>query len=285
MGTFAQCVSYQRAVRAGICSRGRENSSRDARPCENTDMGSVAVAGGLMLGGAAVAAWGAVYPGAQVFGRTLRITGDASTLALTFDDGPNPAVTPALLNLLERHDARATFFLMGRHVRAFPELTREIAARGHAIGNHTETHPNLIFMSAEKLQDELSRCHEAIESVAGYRPRWVRPPFGFRGPVLSGVVRRLGYSGVAMWSRLARDWRPQAAGPVIRRLRRASGGDIVLLHDGDHRSADGDRHHTVAALEYWLPRWENARLRCVTVNDIDPSLAGLPGAAGRMASG
>ena len=226
-----------------------------------------------MLGGAAVAAWGAVYPGAQVFGRTLRITGDPATLALTFDDGPNPAVTSGLLDLLDRYGARATFFLMGRHVRVFPELTREIAARGHTIGNHTETHPNLMFMSTKKLQEELDRCSEAIESAAAYRPRWVRPPFGFRGPALGGVVRRLGYCGVAMWSKLVRDWQPQAAEPVIRRLRRAGGGDIVLMHDGDHRLLEGDRQHTVAALAYWLPRWKNAGLKFVTVDGIDASLA------------
>jgi peptidoglycan-N-acetylglucosamine deacetylase len=247
-------------------------------------MSSVAIAGGLVLGGAAVAAWGAVYPGAQVFGRTLRITGDPSTLALTFDDGPNPSVTPGLLDLLELQGARATFFLMGGHVRAFPTLAREIAARGHAIGNHTETHPNLIFMSAKGLQDELDRCREAIESAAAYRPCWMRPPFGFRGPGLSGVVRRLGYSGIAMWSKLVGDWRPQAAEPVIRRLRRVGGGDIVLMHDGDHRLLEGDRHHTVAALAYWLPRWKDAGLKFVTVDGIDPSLARFGDIAGRTAS-
>ena len=234
----------------------------------------MAIAGGFVLGGAAVAAWGAVYPGAQVFGRTLRITGDGSTLALTFDDGPNPAVTPELLDLLERHGARGTFFLMGSRVRAFPELTREIAAREHAIGNHTETHPNLAFLPPRRLQEELHRCHEAIESVADYMPRWMRPPFGFRGPALSGVVRRLGYSGVVMWSRLVHDWKPQAAEHVIRRLRRAVGGDIVLMHDGDHRVLEGNRHHTVAALEYWLPRWKDAGLKLVTVDDIAPVFAG-----------
>jgi peptidoglycan-N-acetylglucosamine deacetylase len=245
-------------------------------------MGSVTIAGGLVLGGAAVAAWAAVYPGAQVFGRTLRITGDGSTLALTFDDGPNPAVTPGLLDLLERHRARATFFVMGSHVRAFPALVREIAARGHAIGNHTETHASLIFLPVRKLQDELSRCDEAIQSAAaGYRVRWMRPPFGFRGPALSGVVRGLGYSGVAMWSKLVRDWRPQAAEPVIRRLRRAGGSDIVLMHDGDHRLPEGDRQHTVAALAYWLPRWKDAGLKFVTVDEIDPSRAGLRDASGQ----
>jgi peptidoglycan-N-acetylglucosamine deacetylase len=244
-------------------------------------MGSVAIAGGLVLGGAAVAAWGAVYPGAQVFGRTLRITGDRSTLALTFDDGPNPAVTPGLLDLLERHGARATFFLVGRHVRAFPELTREIAARGHVIGNHTDTHPNLIFMSATKLQKELLRCHDAIETVARYRTRWMRPPFGFRGPGLDGVVRQMGYSGVAMWSKLTRDWQPQAAEPVIRRLHRVGGGDIVLMHDGDHRLAEGDRQHTIAALAHWLPRWKDAGIKFVAVDEVDPARAGFWDAAQR----
>ena len=247
-------------------------------------MGSAAIAGGLVLGGAAVAAWGAVYPGAQVFGRTLRITGDRSTLALTFDDGPNPAVTPGLLDLLERHGARATFFLMGSHVRAFPELTREIAGRGHAIGNHTETHPSLIFLPAKRLKEELSRCHEAIDAAAGYRTRWMRPPFGFRGPGLDGAVRQMGYSGVAMWSKLTRDWRPQAAEPVIRRLQRAGGGDMVLMHDGDHKLAHGDRRHTVAALAHWLPRWNDAGIKFVTVDQIDPARAGFWDAAERKAN-
>src|SRR5215469_1671542 len=243
-------------------------------------MGSVAIAGGLVLGGAAAAAWGAVYPGAQIFGRTLRITGDSSTLALTFDDGPNPAVTPGLLDLLERYGAHATFFLIGSRVRAFPELVRGIAARGHVLGNHTETHPNLTFLPAKKLHDELGLCHEGIESVAGYRSRWMRPPFGFRGPGLNAVVHHMGYKGVSMWSRLVRDWMPQAAEPVIRRLRGARGGDIVLMHDGDHRLPEGDRHHTVAALAHWLPRWKDAGIKFVTVDQIDPLRAGLLGAAG-----
>lgn len=248
--------------------------------CENNeDMGSVAIAGGLVLAGAAAAAWGAVYPGAQIFGRTLRITGDRSMLALTFDDGPNPNVTPGLLDLLDRYEARATFFLVGSRVRAFPALTRTIAERGHVLGNHSETHPNLAFLSTKQLHEELGRCHEAIESVAGYRARWMRPPFGFRGPGLGAAVRQMGYAGVAMWSKLVKDWRPQAAEPVIRRLRGARGGDIVLMHDGDHRSPEGDRHHTVAALAHWLPRWKDAGLKFVTVDEIDLLRAGLVDAA------
>ena len=92
---------------------------------------------------AGVGLWGAVSPTAELFGPTIHRTPRRSTIALTFDDGPNPALTPQLLALLERHSVRATFFLVGRWARACPGLVREIAARGHEIGNHTETHPNL----------------------------------------------------------------------------------------------------------------------------------------------
>lgn len=228
-----------------------------------------ATAGALVFGGAAIGAWGAVYPRSQLFGRTVCTTSDASTVALTFDDGPNPTATPALLDLLDAHGARATFFLIGRHVRAFPALVREIAARGHAIGNHTDSHPSLIFLSRANLREELNSCREAILSVVGgAQLRWMRPPFGFRGPQLDAVVRQLGYSGVAMWSKWAWDWKPQPAQQVIHRLRRVTGGDIVLLHDGDHRLLEGDRRHTIAALAHWLPRWRDAGMRFVTLDAI-----------------
>lgn len=240
-----------------------------------------ATAGAIAFGGAAVGAWGAVHPRSQLFGPTVRFTGDASTVALTFDDGPNPAATRALLDLLDAHGVRATFFLMGSHVRAFPALAREIAARGHAVGNHTETHPNLIFLSRAKLREELNRCREAILSAVGGELRWMRPPFGFRGPQLNAVVRELGYSGVAMWSKWAWDWKPQPAQPVIHCLRRVIGGDIVLLHDGDHRLFEGDRRHTVAALAHWLPRWKNAGIRFVTLDEVGGALpVNMPAARG-----
>jgi peptidoglycan-N-acetylglucosamine deacetylase len=216
---------------------------------------------------AGVFSWAAVAPSSQLFGPTIRRTGDGSAMALTFDDGPNPAVTPSLLNLLDRHNVRATFFLIGRHVRAFPAVAKEVAERGHTIGNHTDTHPALTFLSTRRIAEELSRCDDAIEAATGRKPRWMRPPFGFRGPQLGGIVRRRG-AGVVMWSAMAWDWKPQPAEPVIRRLRRARGGDIVLLHDGDHRVLQGDRRHTVAALEHWLPQWQDAGVRLVSLDEI-----------------
>ncbi|MGA8766374.1 MAG: polysaccharide deacetylase family protein [Candidatus Acidiferrales bacterium] len=222
------------------------------------------------IGASGVFAWGAVAPSSHLFGPTIRRTGDASTIALTFDDGPNPAITPSLLDLLDRNQVKATFFLIGAWVREAPALAKETAARGHAVGNHTDTHPALTFRSAPRISSELNRCDDAIESAAGLRPRWMRPPFGFRAPMLERIVRKRGGAGVVMWSAWARDWKPQPAEPVIERLRRARGGDIVLLHDGGHRVINSDRRHTVAALEYWLPRWNDSGIRFVTLDEMQP---------------
>lgn len=190
-------------------------------------------------------------------------------MALTFDDGPNPAATPQLLELLTKYGVKATFFLIGRQVRAFPALAREMVERGHEIGNHTETHPSLTWLTSSGIAEELERCDEAISSAMGVTARWMRPPYGYRNPWLNGVVARRGNSGVAMWSVAGRDWKTEAAEPVIERLRRARGGDIVLLHDGDHRVPLGKRLHVVAALEYWLPRWKDSGIRFVTMNEIE----------------
>jgi peptidoglycan-N-acetylglucosamine deacetylase len=234
----------------------------------------------IPLAAAGVAAWGAIYPGSQLFGPTLRRTKAPGSIALTFDDGPNPGVTPALLDLLERHSAHATFFVIGRFARACPELVREIAARGPAIGNHTDSPLSLAWRAPGSIAGELARCQEAVAAATQSRPPvWMRPPYGFRGPQLRGAVRRAGLAGVAMWSLTCYDWKPQPPTRLIARLARlrggknaaagaARGGDIVLLHDGDHRALGGDRAHVVTALEYWLPRWRDQGLEFVTIDQV-----------------
>jgi len=229
-------------------------------------------AAGGVCAAAGISTWGATVPSSQLFGRTVRYTGDAASMALTFDDGPNPVATPQLLDLLARQEAKATFFLIGRHVRTVPELAKEIAAQGHAIGNHTESHPSLALLSGTRISEELDRCDEAIRQSVGVTPRWMRPPYGFRSPWLSGIVTRRGNAGVAMWSAAARDWKPQPAEPVIERLRHARGGDIVLLHDGDHRVLRGDRDHVLKALEYWLPRWKDSGIGFLTMDQIEKNV-------------
>ena len=235
---------------------------------------------------AGVAAWGAVHPASQLFGPALYRTAQPSAIGLTFDDGPNPAVTPRLLALLDRYGVRATFFMVGRFARSCPELVHEISARGHTIGNHTETHPNLTLLSSARIEQELQRCQESVASVTNVGvarpPAWMRPPFGFRGPQLWGAVRRAGLRGVVLWSLTGYDWKPQSPTKLIARLDRvtrglsasaagrgrdiARGGEIVLLHDGDFRRLGADRDHVLAALDHWLPRWRDMGAEFVTVD-------------------
>jgi peptidoglycan/xylan/chitin deacetylase (PgdA/CDA1 family) len=204
-----------------------------------------------------------------LLGTAQRRTGAPRTIALTFDDGPNPEVTPQVLDLLEQYDARGTFFLIGRHVRACPALTAEIVARGHEIGNHTDTHPNLLWQSRRRILDELERCSASIADATGRRPRIMRPPWGYRPPQVYAAASDAGFGRLVLWSRSARDWTPQQPVQVIRRLRGIRGRDIVLLHDGFHGSLGADRRQTVQALEYWLPRWKSQGLTCISIGGVD----------------
>jgi peptidoglycan/xylan/chitin deacetylase (PgdA/CDA1 family) len=229
----------------------------------------------IVSGGAAVlagtAAWGAVASSSQLYGPTVRYTASGRKVALTFDDGPNPAVTPRLLDLFDHYSVSATFFVIGKFARACPDLVREISARGHALGNHTDTHPNLFFQSRAGIRDELARCQEAIATAVRAEPsRWMRPPYGYRNPFLDEEVRRAGVR-VVMWSKICRDWKAQPPQRLIEKLANVAQtarprGDIVLLHDGDHRTLGADRQHVVAALEHWLPRWRDAGMEFVTMD-------------------
>ncbi len=239
-----------------------------------------AVAAGM----AGFVAYGAVNARSQIFGHTICRTNHTRKLAITFDDGPNPAITPKLLDLLDRHRAKATFFLVGKYVRATPGLAKEIGARGHLIGNHTETHPNLFFCGPAETRSELLRCSEAIGQATWEEPRWFRPPFGFRSPWL-GEIAAQNRMHVVMWSLIPGDWRPKTTDWLIERMKpiatraqtvRAKGksappspsprGDILCLHDGDYKHSGAERTRTLAALEYWLPRWRDLGLEFVTIS-------------------
>jgi peptidoglycan-N-acetylglucosamine deacetylase len=243
------------------------------------------IAGGAAAAGVAFTAFAAVAPGAQLFGPTLRHTTPPNKLAITFDDGPNPAITPQLLDLLDRYKAKATFFVIGKYVRESPALTKEIVARGHLLGNHTDSHPNLFFCGPHETRDELLRCTDAIHQATWLEPRWFRPPFGFRSPWLSEIVHRQNMRTV-MWSLIPGDWRNKPADwltarmqPIADHARKklppGSGygggllGDILCLHDGYHAANNADRMRTLAALEYWLPRWRDLGLEFVTIKEAE----------------
>ena len=203
-----------------------------------------------------VAAWGAFHPRSQLFGPTVSKV--EKSCALTFDDGPNSRVTPQLLSLLERYRITATFFVLGKYVQQDPGLLADVAARGHVIGNHTYDHPNLLFLRRKHIVEELHRCEDTIVRAVGRRSHCVRPPFGFRGPQFNAAAREAGFGRVVMWSVSARDWNLQSWQRVSHRVRRAATGDILLFHDGDHRRPNADRSHTLKALEFWLPRWQDS---------------------------
>ena len=156
-------------------------------------------------------------------------------MAITFDDGPNPSITPTFLDLLARYDARATFFLIGRYARECPELVREVAARGHVVGNHTQTHVNLFRTGPAGTREELRRCQDsiawALATAGGAAPVWFRPPWGLRSPWLGTAARELRTAGrdvVVAAGGLARAERSVASG--------ALGGDC-----GTRRSEGGWR--------------------------------------------
>jgi len=239
----------------------------------------IVVPGALAAMGAI--AYGAVYPRSQIFGRAIWRTNSPRKLALTFDDGPNPAITPKLLDVLDRYNAKATFFLIGRFVRECPDLVKETAARGHSVGNHTESHPNLFWCSPTQVTIELRLCQDAIRNALGSPPKWFRPPYGMRNPWVIPIARELGCRA-AMWTLLPGDWREKPAEWLIPRLQPIADrmvksskrdsdsrgwGDVLCLHDGSHRGLNGDRTRTLAALEHWLPRWRDLGLEFVTIDE------------------
>jgi peptidoglycan/xylan/chitin deacetylase (PgdA/CDA1 family) len=234
---------------------------------------------------AGITAYGAVYPRSQLFGATVRRTNSPRKLALTFDDGPNPAITPKLLDLLDSFQARATFFVIGKHARECPDLLKETAARGHVIGNHSDAHPNLFWLKPDQITVELRCCNYSIIAATGAPPKWFRPPYGMRNPWVVPAAREL-KQRVVMWTLIPGDWRATSSEWLIPRLEpiakraqshlnaasgtaggAASTGDILCLHDGSHRQLNADRLPTLAALEYWLPRWRDLGLEFVTIDD------------------
>lgn len=157
---------------------------------------------------------------------------DGQPILLTFDDGPDPDVTPRVLDVLEKHGHRAIFFVIGSKAEAHPELVREIVRRGHVVGNHTYRHsPWANFLGARRLLADIRRTDAIIEKACGVRPVLFRPPLGVCPHFLSGVVRQSGHAVVG-WSVRSLDTRGEDREVVIRRIRRKlRRGAIVLLHD------------------------------------------------------
>ncbi|MCA9584431.1 MAG: polysaccharide deacetylase family protein [Myxococcales bacterium] len=191
----------------------------------------------------------------------------ARGVALTFDDGPHPVHTRAVLDILEARGVTATFFVIGEKVSQHPDLTKEIVERGHRLGVHSYTHDRLFSLrGAARARAEITRTLDAIEAATGERPQWFRPPVGHTNPGVARAVRELDVSVVG-WSASARDGLASAKPKdVVRRIKpHLRDGAIVLLHDAAER---GEREPAaVRALPELLDAIEERQLAVIDLGD------------------
>ena len=188
---------------------------------------------------------------------------DRRAIALTFDDGPDPERTPALLDVLAELGVPATFFLVGRAVDAHPELAARITRAGHEVGNHTYSHRYLPLARSRSVAGELAATDTAITRATGITPTLARPPYGGRSPFNVRALRRAGKRCV-LWDVNSFDWKGAPADEVARRvLERARPGSIVLMHDGGR-----DHTHTIEAVRLVVPALREAGYALETVSAL-----------------
>jgi peptidoglycan-N-acetylglucosamine deacetylase len=178
-----------------------------------------------------------------------RVCPGAAGVALTFDDGPHPEGTPAILEILAAAGARATFFLVGEQVRRRPALAAEIVAAGHAVALHADRHQLQLRLRAGELADDLARGREAILSATGVEVTRHRPPYGIYSGAGLAATRAAGLQPL-LWSRWGKDWRKftTPARIAARATREVAAGDVILLHDADFYSSRNSHTRTAAAL-------------------------------------
>ena len=205
----------------------------------------------------------------QWYGKTFTgIRRGSKQLALTYDDGPNDPHTLRLLEVLAKHNVHATFFLIGRYVQQRPDIVREVVKAGNIVGNHTWSHPNLIFASARQTTTELNTCEQAITQAIGQHSPLFRPPFGGRRPGTLRIARSLGLVPV-MWSVSGQDWKSYSANEIKQRIRRQiRGGDVILLHDGSHTGMGVDRSQTIIATDLLIPEAKSEGFEFVTIREM-----------------
>jgi len=204
---------------------------------------------------------------ASALGVPRRIEGGTG-VALTFDDGPHPEGTPAVLDLLAASGAKATFFLVGEQVRAFPELAERIASEGHEVAVHGDRHRVMLRLAPSIIAADLDRAQATIGELTGSRPRFHRPPLGIYSYPGLKIAREQGLEPL-LWSRWGRDWSAKSTAATISEMVTAdlSAGDVLLLHDADWYSDFGCWRNTVAALPAVLERVAASGLQFRTLSD------------------
>jgi peptidoglycan/xylan/chitin deacetylase (PgdA/CDA1 family) len=210
-----------------------------------------------------------MWPTSQLYGRNfLGLPPGSRKLALTYDDGPNDPYTLKMLDVLARHDVRATFFLLGKFVEAKPEIVRAIVSAGHDVGNHSWSHPYFIWASAAEARRQLERTNKAIQDACGVTPTLFRPPFGGRRPGTFALGRKLGMRPI-MWRVSTYDWEADSPEFILKRARRGIvGGDVILMHDGGHTRMGVKRPHTVAGTDQLVSEYKSKGYEFVSVSEM-----------------
>lgn len=221
------------------------------------------------MASAFAAGYQSMAPTGQWYGRTFTgLSRGTKQLALTYDDGPNDPHTFRLLEVLARHNVRATFFVIGRFVQQRADIVRELIQAGHAVGNHTFTHPLLTFKSAAEVRKELTHCRQAIQDAIGEHSNLFRPPFGGRRPAVLRGARELGLEPI-MWNVTGYDWTAPPAAAIERKVEtQMRGGDVILLHDGGYRQMGADRSQTVLASDHLISRSRSEGYEFVTIQQM-----------------
>jgi peptidoglycan/xylan/chitin deacetylase (PgdA/CDA1 family) len=229
--------------------------------------GSLFLALSLVVGIAYL--YGTFSQNTRLFGGVVRTRADRPELALTFDDGPDPRYTPEISALLAERDHRATFFVLGAHVRTHPHLVAQLAADGHEVASHGNAHGLLAFSSPSDLRKQLGATARAVEEALGKPPAPLfRPPHGVRSPWLVGVARRYGYE-VCGWDGRVFDTAAPGVEKIVARVQRLlRPGAVVLLHDGDGSGRAASREETLAALGPILDELHRRGLRSVPLSEL-----------------
>ncbi len=252
----------------GVGNRAREETCDVDEGEEHKIIAMIGYIAGTFAAAAAATFAGVhtMVPWSQLYGENFNgLPQGQKILALSYDDGPNDPWTMKLLEVLDKHEVHATFFMLGRYVRQHPEIARAVSEAGHAIGNHSYTHPNLIFASQTKLREELEETSKAIEDATGKRPVLFRPPFGGRRPGTFRVAGELKMLPV-MWRVICYDWKAKSHEEILQHARRQiAGGEIVLLHDGGHLRMGEDRSHTVRATGELIREYKDLGYKFTTV--------------------
>jgi peptidoglycan-N-acetylglucosamine deacetylase len=216
-----------------------------------------------------------LFPRASWLGSNLtrlpEVNRRRNEIALTFDDGPDPEVTPRVLELLERHNVKASFFCIGAKAAAFPDLVREIVRRGHSVENHSNRHPHTFSLyGLRRLAHEVDSAQSCIAGITGLAPRFFRAPAGFRSPLLDPILAWRGLRYMS-WTRRGFDAVARDPALVLRLLtRNLSAGEIVLLHDGAGTRSEANEPLVLSVLPRLLEVITAKGLHPVSLYDAFP---------------